>query len=475
VRAYVKYTYQRTQADLKAAGIKEVYLARGVKNAGNMPIGRGQVRLNALSSFTRETGYAASWAKEKYPDSRVVVMKVPASRIFSTARTGLGVAHEDEWVVLGGKGSKALVIKSFNFRSAKHRELVRQRMSEALKSKKDLLEVAGLWDLDESQENANWLLLNAEGKGLPVVESKANPNHRPAGDEHGGEFAPSDGGGAPRPISLGVPIAEMGRRPAPAKRRMERYGATARTATAAQAMVETATWKELDSLGMGDLHVIFHHNEEGGKITALDGIKATSTAAYCIRSGGKIGSSIGIYTKSFEGREDALTGAVRHEAFHVRFAYADRKSQRIGTFLEKNQAALEREDGTTSYSKAWWQRATTQDLFEGRRNVNYVRTAVNESLAEMHKMKSMTPTYKELDNLVNVVWSARKGLDLVRLEATDLGKPTPVPGLIELPGGACAAMLDEMLNLTTNPEQAAYLRVLYPDGRSIFGIPTVRQ
>jgi hypothetical protein len=41
--------------------------------------------------------------------------------------------------------------------------------------------------------------------------------------------------------------------------------------------------------------------------------------------------------------------------------------------------------------------------------------------------------------------------------------------LIELPDGGTAAFLNDALELT-DQESATYVRVLYPDGRSVFGV-----
>jgi hypothetical protein len=49
-----------------------------------------------------------------------------------------------------------------------------------------------------------------------------------------------------------------------------------------------------------------------------------------------------------------------------------------------------------------------------------------------------------------------------------MGK-TQDPGLIDLPDGGTAAYLDKNLELT-DKASALYVRVLYPDGRSVFGV-----
>lgn len=54
-----------------------------------------------------------------------------------------------------------------------------------------------------------------------------------------------------------------------------------------------------------------------------------------------------------------------------------------------------------------------------------------------------------------------------------MGK-TETVGLIDLPDGGVAAFLDEDLELT-DKESAVYVRVLYPDGRSVFGTVTQKE
>jgi hypothetical protein len=116
-----------------------------------------------------------------------------------------------------------------------------------------------------------------------------------------------------------------------------------------------------------------------------------------------------------------LRQLVRHEASHSRFDYAltrgplvDSGDTEVGRFLRENEARLEKEDGTTAYSKAWWKRA--EDIGAGRISVHpsvlYRRQAVNESLAEMHAqypfISFAPPTYRKLDALVEAAWAKRK-------------------------------------------------------------------
>ena len=110
-----------------------------------------------------------------------------------------------------------------------------------------------------------------------------------------------------------------------------------------------------------------------------------------------------------------LRATVRHEATHVRFNYALTKGPlvetgdtQVGNFIFKNIDALEKEDGTTAYSKVWWDRAKNPETWVGL----YRRDAVNESLAEMHAhypfISFSPPTYRALNVLVDAAWKSRK-------------------------------------------------------------------
>jgi hypothetical protein len=130
-RAFVDAVYAKTQADLQAAGVKEVYVYRGMnfRAPGVAPMNSmderpplpeqlaptGQevsVRLNPLSSFSLSpapaydfaTPYKNIGAPEGYAViGRVLSQRLPAAQIFSTCLSGVGCLREREVVVLGGQ------------------------------------------------------------------------------------------------------------------------------------------------------------------------------------------------------------------------------------------------------------------------------------------------------------------------------------------------------------------------------------
>lgn len=163
---------------------------------------------------------------------------------------------------------------------------------------------------------------------------------------------------------------------------------------------------ELKKLDMLDQRLEFRYGE-GKKIAALEGIRDSTTAAHFLpleRTGGR--GSVQLNLDAIE--PEYVRGVVRHEAFHARFHYALQKSVKVGNFLEENTVALHREDGTTAYSKAWWQRYQGLDEPTTPTNRSAFKRAVNESLAEMHKRRSLTPTYQKLNTLVDGIWAKRK-------------------------------------------------------------------
>lgn len=112
--------YETTQARFKAEGVTHVRLFRGFNLDAN-PFGdkvaslegtTTKVKLRPLSSFSANGQTAAGFAGNA--DGYVMSVDVPVERILATARTGLGCLTEEEYVVLGGGDTEALVIgKSF--------------------------------------------------------------------------------------------------------------------------------------------------------------------------------------------------------------------------------------------------------------------------------------------------------------------------------------------------------------------------
>ena len=102
MRTFARNMYAQTQADLKARGIHEVYLYRGVK------MGLGHRYAGTLAAFRRtELQPASSFSTSRHTSenfgSTMMLVKVPRSRVLSTWRTGFGCKGEDEVVLIGGR------------------------------------------------------------------------------------------------------------------------------------------------------------------------------------------------------------------------------------------------------------------------------------------------------------------------------------------------------------------------------------
>lgn len=111
---YLQASYQNTQEFLKASGIEHLILYRGM---GESSIDRKQefvqdrkvtsekMLLQPMSSFStnfREAGRFAAEGSLTDAVGRLIAVKVPIDRVFSTAITGAGCLTESELVVLGG-------------------------------------------------------------------------------------------------------------------------------------------------------------------------------------------------------------------------------------------------------------------------------------------------------------------------------------------------------------------------------------
>jgi len=125
LRSYIRAVYDNTQAQLKKAGIEEVWLHRGMRSIPrkSLPSGVdngavvGKVSLQPMSSFSSEADTAMVFAD--YPPgpgspdiSAVVSIKVPRERIISTAASGFGEELENEFIVAGGE-YEAIVTNSY--------------------------------------------------------------------------------------------------------------------------------------------------------------------------------------------------------------------------------------------------------------------------------------------------------------------------------------------------------------------------
>ena len=106
----VKAAYDATQADLKQRGITSVTLYRGAAYEQLFTASSGAdvpLREAPLTSWSTDPYIADDFAN--YSRGRVLEMTVPASRIFSTAQTGLGSQLEWEAVLLGSDGDEATI------------------------------------------------------------------------------------------------------------------------------------------------------------------------------------------------------------------------------------------------------------------------------------------------------------------------------------------------------------------------------
>lgn len=105
-KALLRSMYDKTQADLKEQGIKEVRLSRGVKldtSPGNVGDTVG-LDTNSLESWTVSRSVSGSFASGFKEGQTGIVFEavVPAERILSTPTTGFGCLTEGEVIVLGG-------------------------------------------------------------------------------------------------------------------------------------------------------------------------------------------------------------------------------------------------------------------------------------------------------------------------------------------------------------------------------------
>jgi hypothetical protein len=98
-KAYVDKQYDATQQRLKAEGIKELSLYRGMGGSFK-PTGEATAShftMNPLTSFSQTTSTASSFGSNKFTST------FPIERIFSYPKTGPGCYGEEEFVIVGGK------------------------------------------------------------------------------------------------------------------------------------------------------------------------------------------------------------------------------------------------------------------------------------------------------------------------------------------------------------------------------------
>ncbi|WP_420879020.1 hypothetical protein [Rhodococcus sp. (in: high G+C Gram-positive bacteria)] len=118
-RAIVQAQYAVTQRYLADRGVSEVSVSRGMwfSTSGDAPAwvpaakgehSRIEVPLNPASSFTTRSEVSSYFARREWDDDEYVSVRlhgtVPASRVLSLPRTGMGCLSEEEVVVIGGRG-----------------------------------------------------------------------------------------------------------------------------------------------------------------------------------------------------------------------------------------------------------------------------------------------------------------------------------------------------------------------------------
>lgn len=107
LKDFIKAQYSNTQEYFKAAGVKELYLVRGMKVGSSSAtahlIG---LKLQPASSFSANLGTARSFAGQH----TLYLVKVPVSQVLGTYRTGYGCTNEHEVVVLADKNTTAVKV-----------------------------------------------------------------------------------------------------------------------------------------------------------------------------------------------------------------------------------------------------------------------------------------------------------------------------------------------------------------------------
>ena len=104
LRDFALAQYHETQEHFKAMGIKEVYVARGMKIKAGDKAELGHLKLQPASSFSAKHDTAFGFSSSQ----SMFYAKVPASQVFSSYVTGFGCTSEHEVVVLAHPELKAV-------------------------------------------------------------------------------------------------------------------------------------------------------------------------------------------------------------------------------------------------------------------------------------------------------------------------------------------------------------------------------
>ena len=104
--AFQRAQYDVTQKFLADAGLKEVALVRGMKEMYGSGVEEVGLNMQPASSFSHNYGTAHSFSG----GHSVFAVKVPATQVLGSYRTGYGCSNEFEVVLLGGKNFRAVRI-----------------------------------------------------------------------------------------------------------------------------------------------------------------------------------------------------------------------------------------------------------------------------------------------------------------------------------------------------------------------------
>lgn len=109
-KRFLETMYNETQKDFASQGITHVTLYRGANLTSDAThkyrLGTTvNLESNVLESWSADPKIASSFGMTVFKTT------VPVDRILSTAKTGFGCLNEKEFVVIGGKGDTALIVK----------------------------------------------------------------------------------------------------------------------------------------------------------------------------------------------------------------------------------------------------------------------------------------------------------------------------------------------------------------------------
>ena len=106
--------------------------------------------------------------------------------------------------------------------------------------------------------------------------------------------------------------------------------------------------------------------------------------------------------------EKELRGVIKHEGGHAELDRAWKaRSSGVNDYIVDHNAALQRDDGTTAYSRGFWARFRQaekeldwKDSIDRILLTRHHRNAIHESFAEMRRTGELKGSYKKLDSLV---------------------------------------------------------------------------